>query len=131
MATIDSRKSVTILEDGTIPIEVTCVYHDPCVGALVLIPLDAPASAPGGDEAGRSDLMPYRSDLSLHAGASRPFGITIPDTHRRELERNGHMEVDVNVDLFPTLESLPVDKRSEWTALIFKNLVISSAANGP
>jgi hypothetical protein len=131
MATINSSRPVAILDDGTIPIELTCVFDRACVGALVLVPTDLsglPTQRWSAEEPGPSDLTPYRSDLRLCAGGSETLGVILPDSHRQTLRGNREIKVTVNVDLFPTLETLPTEERAQWNALIAKEMVVSGPA---
>jgi hypothetical protein len=105
--------TVTMYDDGTIPVRVTCTVDVDCAGAILTTGYD-----PAGDYG--------RCDLFVPAGETRLLAIPLPDPVADLVYDGESVDVAVTFDTFPTVEALG-NAFDEYLGL----LVLDTVVTGP
>ena len=109
--------TVAALKDGTVPIELSCVFARPCSGALLLNSVSTgPTQAI--DVQGRSDLL-------VAAHGTRTIGVLL-SPGSLGLLRAGRVKVSVTADSGQTVSPLPVSQRLKLDPVTQKDIFLSA-----
>lgn len=117
MIVLSDASPVTPLEDGAVPVELTCVFTGPCTGALLL------NLAGSGGRVGREVA---RVDLDVAPDTTRTLGVPLSPEASEQIRDIGSLELTVTSDVLPSLLTLPVEERGQWVALMVGNLAVSA-----
>lgn len=109
--------SLTLLEDGTVPIKLACRLPVPCRGAL-LLDSEEDTGLPAGPTEHAGSLG--RIDLDLGANQTRVLAIELSDAAREFVESRELVQVNLTADtgLVPPCEDIPalVSQCDEFTS---------------
>jgi hypothetical protein len=116
MTKIDVGAPVTPLADGTVPVRLSCVFRNPCTGAL-LLNVERSASP---SEMGRSDLI-------VGAHATRTLGIPLSSFGDQWLQQHARVKAFVTADVIQTFDSLPRSEQAKVDPVSVKEIVLSNS----
>jgi len=122
------RTRVVVQADGTVPIEIECLFRLPCMGVIAL------SSASNSSQllfACNTRAVPgsriswwAQSDLELPAHSTRTFGLTLSECAHRLLLGHRRLEVLVTVDSGLTFLKVPRGEQEQFDSLGGGNITL-------